>query len=150
MQQPAEKPQLQARNNTSSESHTVHVDIIIHRHGCVVPLPVVNGLTPFPAHSLPPNDAHGTGGWVGMDTVCLVVERVVGLVVGLVVERVVGLVVERVVGLVVGAAVGVCRSHFSPNHPSLHKQTLFVRHLCQNGAYRPENQNKPENIIILR
>ena len=101
-----------------------------------------------------------------MDTVCLVVERVVGLVVGLVVERVVGLVVERVVGLVVervvglvvervvglvvGAAVGVCRSHFSPNHPSLHKQTLFVRHLCQNGAYRPENQNKPENIIILR
>ena len=113
----------------SSEGHTVHVDMIIHKHGCVVPLPVVNGLTPFPAHSIPPNDAHGTGGWVGMDTVCLVV--------------------ERVVSLVVGAAVGVWRSHFSPNHPSLHKQTLFVRHLCENGAYRPENQNKPENIIIL-
>ena len=86
-------------------------------------LPVVNGLTQFRAY------AQGTGGGAGGDRVCLIV--------------------GRVVGLVVGAAVGICRSHFSPNHPSLHKQTLFVRHLCQNGPYRPENQNKPENTIIL-
>ena len=38
-------------------------------------------LTPFPEHSIPPDDGHGTAGWMGVTMVGLVAGRVVGTVV---------------------------------------------------------------------
>ena len=44
---------------------------------------------------------------------------------------------RRVVEVV---GVAVRRLHLSPNHPSSHKHTLFVKHFCRNGVYRVETR----------